>query len=89
MKIPVEAPMTNYPTYSLDPFWEVWDESPQRALIIIAMAIDIADWSPRKWARVAASRQAKAWVVLGEDGQVIVCKPKVAERLVKAGYQYA
>jgi len=40
-------------------------------------------------ARVAASRQAKAWVVLGEDGQVIVCKPKVAERLVKAGYQYA
>lgn len=28
-------------------------------------------------------------VVLGEDGYVVVCLPRPAENLVKAGYQYA
>ena len=76
MKIPVEAPMTNYPTYSLDPFWEVWEESPRRALIIIAMAIDIADWSPRKWARAhdyavdLPSAWWMAWHAAGLSGEL-------------------
>lgn len=47
--------MTNYP--SDGPwFWEVWDESPCKALKILRIALSMMTWNPRLWARFHDSR---------------------------------